>query len=62
MLGDGTPDGYSDVAVGVKGLRGAIGLAYSTSSYCALLSDGGVECWGGNQDWRSAIPGLYEAV
>jgi alpha-tubulin suppressor-like RCC1 family protein len=44
-LGNGTSGQPSDVAVPVKGLTDVAQLA---GDYCALLTSGGVDCWGSN--------------
>src|SRR5262249_11817767 len=49
QLGDGTTGGQHDLPVSVRDLSEARGLALSSSHSCALLSDGTVECWGGNE-------------
>ncbi len=60
QLGDGVFDGGSAVPVAVLGvggsgtLGGVVSLAgdpfYYASSYCAVLTSGGVDCWGAGRD------------
>jgi alpha-tubulin suppressor-like RCC1 family protein len=47
-LGDG--DDAPDVAVGVRGLSSAVGMASDAEApgYCAVLRDGSANCWGSN--------------
>jgi alpha-tubulin suppressor-like RCC1 family protein len=45
-LGDGGSEGASDVPVTVKGLAGVASLEVGTGSACAVLRNGGAECWG----------------
>ncbi len=45
-LGDDGSEGASDVPVTVKGLAGIASLEVGTGSACAVLKDGGAECWG----------------
>jgi alpha-tubulin suppressor-like RCC1 family protein len=46
QLGDGTSNNRSPVAVAVKNVTGAIGIACGANFSCALLGSGGVSCWG----------------
>ena len=39
---------YSDVPVGVVGISQATSVSANDSDFCAVLSSGGVECWGAN--------------
>ena len=55
QLGNGTVDGTGgasgygyDTPQTVSGLTDAVTLASQGEGYCALLSTGGVDCWGGN--------------
>ena len=56
QLGNGTvtvPDGSGDslgfdTPQGVPGVSGALALASDGYGYCALLSSGGIDCWGSN--------------
>jgi alpha-tubulin suppressor-like RCC1 family protein len=50
QLGNGTTASYSDVPVGVFGISDAKAVASDTygDSFCAVLSTGGVKCWGDN--------------
>ena len=48
LLGDGGSELESGVPVMVRGLTGAVRLVSDGSGYCALLSNGGVDCWGSN--------------
>jgi len=45
-LGDGGSESASDVPVTVKGLVGVASLEVGTGSACAVLRNGGAECWG----------------
>ncbi len=45
-LGDGGSEAASDIPVAVKGLTGAASLEVGTGSACAVLRNGGAECWG----------------
>lgn len=38
----------SNIPARVKGLAGATGLVGGGDGYCALLKNGGAECWGDN--------------
>jgi alpha-tubulin suppressor-like RCC1 family protein len=49
QLGDGTTD-YPWSPVAVEGLAGATALAAGDMHTCAILSSGGVECWGWNAE------------
>ncbi|MGO9661139.1 MAG: RCC1 domain-containing protein [Acidimicrobiales bacterium] len=49
-LGDGRAGAASAVPVGVTGVVGATGLVAGQSNFCALLTAGGVQCWGDNTD------------
>jgi hypothetical protein len=50
-LGNAGNEAFSATAVGVKGLAGATALTFSGGyGYCALLSTGYAECWGGNSN------------
>jgi alpha-tubulin suppressor-like RCC1 family protein len=49
QLGDGTTD-YPWSPVAVEGLAGATALAAGDMHACAILSSGGVECWGWNAE------------
>ncbi len=45
-LGDGGSEETSDVPVAVKGIAGIESLEVGTGSACAVLMNGGAECWG----------------
>lgn len=45
-LGDGGSESASDVPVTVKGLAGVASLEVGIGSACAVLRNGGAECWG----------------
>ena len=47
-LGNGTTVPLSTVPVPVTGITNATALAANAFHSCAVLADGGVECWGGN--------------
>jgi len=47
-LGDGGAERASNVPVAVQGLLGAISLVSDGAGSCALLANGGAECWGNN--------------
>ena len=50
-LGNGGNEAFSATAAGVKGLSDATALTFSGGyGYCALLSTGHAECWGGNSN------------
>jgi alpha-tubulin suppressor-like RCC1 family protein len=48
QLGTGTISPYSASAAAVPGLHGVVALAAGGGHTCAVLSDGGVDCWGWN--------------
>jgi alpha-tubulin suppressor-like RCC1 family protein len=47
-LGNGAAGDYSATPVPVSGLSGAAAISVGSSSACAVLSGGTVECWGSN--------------
>jgi hypothetical protein len=47
-LGDGGNAPYSDVAVEVKNVPGAVSVASDGEGFCAFIADGGVRRWGEN--------------
>jgi alpha-tubulin suppressor-like RCC1 family protein len=54
-LGNGTtggPDGEQgyDTPQAVTGITDAVSVTYGYYGYCAVLSTGGVDCWGYNVD------------
>jgi hypothetical protein len=48
-LGNGSNSPYSKVPTLVKDLTGVASVVTYGEGYCALLHDGGVECWGLNE-------------
>ncbi len=48
QLGDGGTESESDVPVRVQGITNATSVAVGEDTVCALLSSGGIECWGLN--------------
>jgi|HubBroStandDraft_3_1064219.scaffolds.fasta_scaffold09019_2 alpha-tubulin suppressor-like RCC1 family protein len=52
QLGNGTITNHSDVPVAVTGISDAKAVASDTygNSFCAVLSTGGVKCWGANNE------------
>ena len=49
-LGAGLTTTYSDVPVPVSGISDAVSIGSSELLFCAVLSNGGVDCWGNNYD------------
>jgi alpha-tubulin suppressor-like RCC1 family protein len=61
QLGDGTTTGPSATPVSVSGIADATRISASGGFACALLSGGGIDCWGGNNegslgDGSSTVP------
>lgn len=73
-LGNGTSDTFATTSVPVTGLTNAVSLSVGTNHTCAVLSDGGVACWGLNSsgelgdgtttstDTAVPVPGISNAV
>ena len=69
-LGNGTIGGTSATPVPVMNLANATAVTAGGDHTCALLSDGTVECWGGNYDGQlgngttdsSAIPAIVAGI
>ncbi len=73
-LGNGSPGTNSGVPVPVTGLNNAVAVSGGNESFCALLANGAVDCWGandsgqlGNSDTQQrnvpdTVSGLQDAV
>ena len=73
-LGNGSTGTTSRVPVPVSGLNNAIALTGGNGSFCALLANGGVDCWGQNDSGQlgnsntqqrnvpDTVSGLQDAV
>lgn len=50
------------VAIPVTGISGAVSVAVTTTSSCALLGDGSIKCWGDNWVGQSGVSTNYHST